>query len=110
MSTSNLVFIGTKSKVAALDKRTGAIQWETFLASGMGGGFVTLLVDGPLIIAHTAGQVFCLNALTGETIWNNSLPGFGYGLASLATANGSSSPIHEAISQQQDQQSAAAAG
>lgn len=109
MQITDLVFIGTKSKVAALHKGTGQIKWETFLTSGLGTGFVTLLVDGPLLFAHTCGHLFCLNALTGEKLWNNELPGFGYGLASLATATVSASPVPQAYQEQAEQSTAAAA-
>jgi outer membrane protein assembly factor BamB len=68
---------------------TGQNVWSTNLK---GSDFVTLLLDGELLLAATHGEVFCLHAATGKLLWHNEMPGQGLGLISLATASGASSP------------------
>ncbi|MDB6121069.1 MAG: hypothetical protein JWQ71_62 [Pedosphaera sp.] len=85
MSKDNLVFVGIKGTAIALDRETGQIVWETHLESS---GFVHLVLDGENLYATTQGEVFCLNATTGNPRWHNRLKGYGLGLASLVTPKG----------------------
>ena len=39
------------------------------------------------------GEVHCLDAATEKEIWKNSLPGEGWGIATIATASGSTSHV-----------------
>lgn len=82
----SVVYVGIKGAVIALDRKSGEQLW---LAKLKGGDFVNVMVDGDIVLAVTKGQVFCLRAETGDLLWNNSLPGQGLGLATIATANGS---------------------
>lgn len=82
--------------------RDGKEVWSTWLK---GTDFVTLLLDGDVLLAATRGEVFCLDAATGKHLWSNGMPGQGFGLASIATARGASNPATE----QQRQNDAAAA-
>lgn len=94
MTSGDLLYIGLKSHVIALDKRTGAEMWRTQLKSGLslGDRFVVLLAEPERIFAQTKGELFCLNAATGELLWSNPLTGLSYDLASLATLESSVSP------------------
>ena len=71
-----------------MDRTTGQEVWSTKLA---GSDFVNLLVDQDRIITTTKGEAFCLDAVTGQILWKNNLPGMGLGLITIATANGSTS-------------------
>ncbi|MBA4149402.1 MAG: PQQ-binding-like beta-propeller repeat protein [Verrucomicrobia bacterium] len=86
MNTSEIIFVGVKGHVVAIEKVGGRILWQTKLKGGFlsSGGFVTVLVDGDKIYAHAGGELFCLEALTGRKLWNNALDGFGFDIASLA--------------------------
>ena len=109
MAISDLVFVGIRGSVLAMDINSGARVWETPLA---GGSFVTLLVEGDKIFAGAQGEIFCLDAVTGKILWHDGLKGYGFGLTSLATANGrsdSSALAAEHTSRQQADASAAAA-
>jgi hypothetical protein len=108
MAKPNLVFVGIRGSVVALDKNSGAHVWETKLK---GGAFVTLLVDGNQVLAGAQGEIFCLDAATGQIRWHDGLKGYGLGLLSIATANGSSdsSAIAAEHSRQQEAASSAAA-
>lgn len=77
-----LVHIGIKGSVVALERSTGTIVWTQHLK---GGDFVTICLDDDLLLAVTSGEVFALDAATGQPRWHNPLKGYGRGLASLVT-------------------------
>jgi outer membrane protein assembly factor BamB len=87
MNLSDLIFTGFNRRVAALDKRTGQIIWNRKLPKG--NSYATLLLDGDLLVVSVDGYMYGLNALTGEEIWFNEMSGFGTGVTSLASVNGS---------------------
>ncbi len=107
MKTSDLVFVGIRGSVVALNRATGAQVWATHLK---GSGFVNVVLDGEKILAVCFGEMFCLDPVTGKGVWHNPLKGFGYGLASIATkANpGSSNAVMAAEKHRQDEEAAAA--
>ena len=86
MKTSDLIFIGIKGSVVALNRHTGQQVWVTRLK---GGQFVNLVVECGAILASDYGEVFCLDPLTGQVRWHNPLKGFGRGLATIASEYGS---------------------
>jgi len=82
MKTAQLVFIGIKGSVVALDRATGQQVWATHLK---GSDFVNVAVQNGAILASCGGEVFCLDPLRGDALWHNPLKGFGTGLATIAT-------------------------
>ena len=82
MKISDLVFIGIKGSVVALDRATGEQVWATHLKSF---DFVNVLLEDGAVLASCCGEVFCLDPLTGNALWHNPLKGFGRGLATIAT-------------------------
>jgi len=87
MDTSNALFVGVKGHVAAFSKHDGSLIWKTQLKGAflsVGDRFVTVLVEGQRIYAHSHGELFCLEAATGQQLWTNKLEGLGYDIASLA--------------------------
>jgi outer membrane protein assembly factor BamB len=102
---SNIIYVGLKAHVAAVDKTTGATSWKTKLKGGLTSGapFVTLLVEDGKVYAHTYGELACLNAETGEVLWRNELSGLGYDIASLAVDGKSSPPLSVLAAQRQAQ-------
>ena len=85
MKTSDLVFIGIKGSVIALNRFTGQQVWTTRLK---GSDFVNVVLHGEVVLASCYGEIFCLNALTGQGLWRNPLKGFGTGLATIAAEPG----------------------
>lgn len=83
MKITDLVFIGIKGSVIALNRSTGEQVWATHLK---GASFVNVVLDGRTVLASCYGEIFCLDALNGDALWHNPLKGFGLGLATIATA------------------------
>ena len=102
---SNIIYVGLKAHVAAVDKTTGATLWKTKLKGGLTSGtaFVTLLVEDGKVYAHTYGELACLDAETGGVLWRNELSGLGYDIASLAVDGKSSPPLSMLAAQRQAQ-------
>ena len=94
MNLSDTLFVGVSSHVAAFSKRDGTELWRTKLKDGLAGHrFVTVMAEGERVYAHTSGRLFCLDARTGEQLWENELAGLGYDLAMLAVIGASSPPL-----------------
>ena len=82
MKISDLMFIGIKGSVVALNRATGQQVWATQLKRS---DFVNVVLENDAVLAACHGEIFCLNALTGKILWHNPLKGFGIGLAMIAT-------------------------
>lgn len=88
MQLTDLVFTGFNKRVAAVHRETGELVWEWKAPQS---GYVTLLLDGDRLIVSVNGYLHCLHPLTGQRLWTNDLPGFGTGVATLASVRGGSS-------------------
>ena len=108
MKTLELVFVGIKGSVVALNRETGEQVWVKRLLSI---AFVNVVVEGERIFATTNGEIFCLDPVTGNVLWHNNLKGYGTGLATIATSEGMGSKSTTAMSEKRrrDEESAAAA-
>ncbi len=107
MKPADLVYIGIKGSVLALDRNSGTIIWRAAL---VGSDFVNLVGAGKNIFATTKGEVFCLDSQSGAVLWHNRLKGLGIGLASLlvgAAPSGQQAALLVA-KHRHDQQAAAA--
>lgn len=91
MSTTDLVYVGFLHRVAALDRLTGRIVWQWEAANGR--GYLTLLLDRGVLIVSSNGYMYGLDAASGRELWYNPMKGFGSGVASLASANGSAQNV-----------------
>ena len=93
MKTAQLVFVGIRGSVVALNRVTGQQVWATHLK---GFDFVNVVLQDGAVLASCHGEIFCLDPLTGTGIWHNRLKGFGTGLATIATAQmpqGGNAPV-----------------
>jgi outer membrane protein assembly factor BamB len=108
MKTSDFVFIGINGSVVALNRATGQQLWVTRLK---GRTFVNVVLQDGAVVASCSGEIFCLDALTGNVMWHNPLKGFGMGLATIATehnpGNGNAPVLAE--KRRRDEQAAASA-
>ena len=109
MKITDLVFIGIKGSVLALNRATGEQVWATHLK---GSNFVNVILESDTILASCYGEIFCLDAFTGDALWHNPLKGFGLGLATIVTAlnAGSGNAATLAEKRRRDQQAANSSG
>ncbi len=94
MKPSDVIVLGGAFKVACLNKADGKELWETTLVTGffnVGETYVSLVIEGNLIFAHTKNEVFCLALETGNVLWNTKLPNLGRAIVSIAIAGSRSS-------------------
>ena len=101
-----LIYVGFNSRVVALDRETGAVNWDW--KSPKGSGFPAMLVDVPHVYVSLQGWTYCLDAATGEQLWDNPLKGFGMGVPNLATQGAGSEGGGQAAVMAQQQAAAAA--
>jgi outer membrane protein assembly factor BamB len=83
LTIDDLVFIGVKGTVLALDRATGQEVWRQKLK---GYNFTNLVREGNVVLAATRGELFCLDAADGSVRWSNPLTGLGFGLITIAGA------------------------
>ena len=108
MTPSELIHVGIKGTVIALNRQTGAIVWTKSLK---GTEFVNLLLEGDCVYAATRGEVFCLDARTGAGLWHNPLKGFGTGLTTMVVPDSLRAGVTAALAEKRkrDEQASAAA-
>ena len=108
MKSSELVFVGIRGSVVALNRATGQQVWATRLK---GSDFVNVTFQNGMLLASCYGEIFCLDPLTGEGLWHNPLKGFGTGLATIATEHsaGSGNAPVLAEKRRRDEEAAASA-
>jgi outer membrane protein assembly factor BamB len=89
VTIDDLIFIGLNGYALALHRDTGQIVWTN---NEMRSGYVTLLLDGDRLIVSTNGYIYCVDPLTGRTLWHNPLKGYGMGTpTSMVSRRGQSS-------------------
>ena len=84
MKNSELVFIGIKGSVVALNSATGQQAWATPLK---GADIVNVVLQHEALLATCAGEIFCLDPFTGKILWHNPLKGFGLGICHPSRRN-----------------------
>jgi hypothetical protein len=67
------LFIGIQGKAVCLDKATGDIVWSSKLKSSS--AVTNVYYEDNQVFAYSGGHLFCLNADSGEIIWENGLSG-----------------------------------
>ena len=89
MRINDLVFTGFNRRVAALHRSTGQIVWQWKAPKGL--SYVSLLLEKDLLIVAVDGYMYGLDPLTGGQLWFNPMGGFGTGVTSLVSVNGTPS-------------------
>ncbi len=109
MANGNLVFVGIKGCVVALDRATGSEVWLTELT---GNQFVNVMLGNGEVYAATKGEIFCLDESTGQIRWRNPLKGLGWGLVSIACPGAQGNNVMAMFEKRRrdEEQAAAAAG
>jgi len=98
---SNILAVGIRGTVVAIDRDTGTTLWSTGLK---GSDFVNVAVEGGDVFAASKGRLYRLDGSTGEIRWCNELPGLGWGIVSIAGA-----PQVAAVEEKRRRDAAAAA-
>ena len=106
MAQSNVIHVGIKGAVMAIEAASGRQLWVTELK---GSDFVNVVRDGATLYAGTHGELFCLDADTGAIRWQNPLKGYGYGLVTIATENVSPTGLVNLVAEVKRREAAAAA-
>lgn len=105
-SPTGIIFGGIRGRVVAFDRTSGNVVWSTHLN---GGDFVNLVFAGRDLYASTQGELFCVDAGTGQIRWHNRLKGYGRGLMTIATSEtpGNQAAVFQAKRHQEEEQAAA---
>jgi outer membrane protein assembly factor BamB len=74
MKISDLVFLGIKGSVVALNRATGEQVWATHLK---GSDFVNIVVQNETVFASCYGEIFRLDPLRGTGLWHKAVQGCG---------------------------------
>ena len=106
MQRNDILLVGMRGQIAAIQRSSGQILWECELPSGSP-NFVTLLCQDDHVYACTGGHVHCLALTTGALLWTNKLKGFGYELGSLCIPGSSSAPSIAMVEQHRADERAA---
>ena len=84
------LFILSNGRVAAVNKKDGAIVWEVklskYLGSKMSLSFGQISLEDNKLFIGSTGMLLCLNAKDGSLVWKNELKGWGYYFVSMANA------------------------
>jgi outer membrane protein assembly factor BamB len=81
--SGELIFVGLRGTVVALERETGATRWQTSLR---GADFVNVALQNGDLFAACKGRLYRLDPATGDIHWCNELAGLGYGIVSIASA------------------------
>jgi outer membrane protein assembly factor BamB len=106
MAASDLIFLGIKGCVVALDRATGTEVWNSALK---GTDFVNVVHTGGELLAATHGEIYCLDQATGHIRWRNPLKGLGWGLVTIAAEGIRAGQGTALLKHRRDQEAAAAA-
>ncbi len=91
MKQKDYLFVLSNGRVAAINKKDGAIVWEVklkqYLTSSMTLTYGQITVEGDKLFIGSTGMLLCLSAKDGSLIWKNELKGWGYSFVSMSNAN-----------------------
>ncbi|HEV2329947.1 MAG TPA: hypothetical protein VGY56_14290 [Verrucomicrobiae bacterium] len=112
MKANDILLLGLKHKVTAIAKSDGHHIWSTEIRGGLisGGDFITLACDDSHVFAYSGGHLHCLELSSGQLLWTDELPGYGFGLASLCVPGYGAAPDNAALKQLIPQRDAEAVG
>lgn len=76
------LYLGTRGHVVCINKQDGMEVWRTKLRT-RGFAITTLLVQDNALYAGSDGFLYALDPLTGDILWENTLPGLRYSVCTL---------------------------
>ena len=103
MKPVNHLFILSKGRVAAVNKKDGSLVWEIklkdYLKNSGGYNYGQISVEGDKVFIAASGILFCVSAKDGSLLWVNELKGWGYNFISMAGAANESAAAASAAAQ-----------
>ena len=115
-TVQDLVFVGGRNLVVALDRYDGTEVWKWKALSGKGfwgslssPSFVSIALDGDRLIVASPKRIWCLDPLTGEEVWRSEGVSFGLGSYPVVAGAASSGQASSAAAGAAAAQAAAAA-
>jgi outer membrane protein assembly factor BamB len=91
MKKINSLYILSNGRVAAINKKDGAIIWEIklkeYTGTGMSHAIGQISVEDDKIYVGISGILLCLAAKDGALVWKNDLKGWGYSFISMSNVN-----------------------
>lgn len=91
MKQKDYLFVLSNGRVAAINKKDGAIVWEVklkeYLTSKMTLTYGQITVEGDKLFIGSTGMLVCLSTKDGSLIWKNELKGWGYNFVSMSNAS-----------------------
>jgi len=82
------IYLGISKYVVCIDRRNGGEYWRTEIKRG---DPIAVVVCGDMVIACASGRLTGLSKTDGVMVWQNDLPGLGYGRCIIATEPGNES-------------------
>lgn len=92
------LFLGIKSHVVCIHKRTGQELWRTKLRTS---SITNVYYENDFVYAYAGGHLFCINVYDGSIVWENQLKGLGYSTCIIASEQQSSAVVSAQVSAQQ---------
>lgn len=103
MKSVNHLYILSKGRVAAVNKKDGFVVWEIKLKdyhkNSNGYNYGQISVEADRLFVASSGILFCLVAKDGSLIWVNELKGWGYNFISMAGVANESAAAASAATQ-----------
>lgn len=91
MKKQNVFYILTNGRVAAINKKDGAIVWEIklkeYIKSAMLTAIGQIVSEGDKLYIGISGILLCISAKDGALVWKNELKGWGYNFVSMANTS-----------------------
>ena len=103
-----VVYLGIKGHVAAIEIETGRERWRTQVRSNS--SITNVAVVDEVVLVYARGHLFGLRKETGKILWENELSGLGYGYGILGVEGGQGATLAAAAAKQQAAAAAGAAG
>lgn len=103
----NMLFVGIKNHIVALDSKDGSELWRTKLKIS---DFTTVLWDGAELYAANGGEAYRLDPESGAILWHNKMKGLGFGVVSFARAGAEKRTAYETVAAQKKREQAKSAG
>ncbi|KAI9244330.1 quinon protein alcohol dehydrogenase-like superfamily [Helicostylum pulchrum] len=83
-SRTDLLICASNGSIYAIHKQDGTKLWKAKIGSSA--AVISLFVtDSDKLVAGGFGKTHCIDLMTGNIIWTNKMPGFGYSEVSVAT-------------------------